>query len=354
MFEQYYDLDRKLFNIGKRIRPLFYLNPVNAESQKEAFLSGKIKKPSFEYMQIDPDDDPKNIEKELNSLTVPEGMLKEIYENKIKEMKLLNSLVKYRGNSKKITQTSIALFGEPDEHVSDEALNILEKEHAEDVKTFVGSEEIVKEIRMALARNNINDWAVELIEGTQVLVHSEMKRIFVGKATLRPEEFVKSVVVHDVSWHAMRASNGYNQRLKIFAQGFPDSFLSEEGGALFLESMAGTLSYGSLRTYAGRVVAVKCLLDGLGFLEVFNCLRSFDFSEEESWVITLRVFRGGGITRDYIYLKGLLAMKKFVKKKEDLNIFFIGKIGLNDVPFVQALIDGKIILPPFYLPEILK
>ena len=354
MLEEYYDVDRKIFNIGKRIRPLFYLNPINAEGQKEAFLSGKIKSPSFEYMQIDPDDNPDEIEKELNLLIVPEGMLKEIYENKITELKLLNSLVKLRGNPKKITHTAINVFGEPNKSVSDEALKILEKEYVGGQDNNVGSKEIVKEIRAALARNNINDWAVELIEGTQVLVHSEMKRMYVGKDALRPEAFVKSMVVHDVSWHAMRASNGYNQRLKIFAQGFPGSFLAEEGGALFLESMAGTLSYGSLRTYAGRVVAVKCFLDGLGFSEVFNYLRSFDFSENESWAISLRVFRGGGITRDYIYLKGLLEMKKFIKKKEDLNTFFIGKIGLNDVQFVQALIDSKIILPPFYLPDILK
>jgi len=101
MLEEYYDVDRKIFNIGKRIRPLFYLNPINAEGQKEAFLSGKIKSPSFEYMQIDPDDNPDEIEKELNLLIVPEGMLKEIYENKITELKLLNSLVKLRGNPKR-------------------------------------------------------------------------------------------------------------------------------------------------------------------------------------------------------------------------------------------------------------
>ena len=59
-----------------------------------------------------------------------------------------------------------------------------------------------------------------------------------------------------------------------------------------------------------RVIAVNSLEKGYDFTQTFKLLYShFNLSKETAFNITLRVYRGGGFTKDYLYLTGL---KKFI------------------------------------------
>ncbi len=62
-----------------------------------------------------------------------------------------------------------------------------------------------------------------------------------------------------------------------------------------------------MRTLAARVIAVDQMVRGASFANVFQQLvDEFGFEPRTAYTITLRVFRGGGLTKDALYLRGLV------------------------------------------------
>lgn len=352
--DAFQEVDEELFKIGKKLRPLFYSNPINEDIQKDLFLSGDVDNPAFEYLPIDPDEDPVKIKEELKKLSVPWGLMRSYYRQKIKRTELTNKLTLHRGNYKKRLEISKALYGKPSTDLIKKAKKILSEVVNIEEDAGVSVEEFVKKIRSALIRNNLNDWSVEIINKRSMMVQQELKKIFVGKDVPRSNEEIERLLVHEIGWHVTRAANGYKQRLKLFVTGFPNYYISEEGGALFLEKKLGILDPGTLRKYAARVLAVDALYKGKSFREVFNIVKAHGFSKDNSWGITLRVFRGGALGKDYIYLKGLYELEKNIKKKEDLELMYIGKVSYEDLRFVRKLIDKKLIGRPNTIPDFIK
>ncbi|MCF7865891.1 DUF1704 domain-containing protein [Candidatus Woesearchaeota archaeon] len=348
------DVDKEIFEIGKRLRPLFYSNPVNEETQKDLFLEGKIKEPEFEYLTFDRDESPELIKKMISKVKIPSGFLKDCYKKKLKSLSILNDMLKYRGNKKKRFSFSSELYGVPSDNLVKLAKQIVSEPVNLDGEDFIEIDYFVKELRSALVRLSLSEWSVELIDKKQMMVHQELKKIFVGKKANYTLKDVQRLVIHEIGWHVIRAANGFNQPLKLFVSGFPDYILTEEGGALFLEKKFGLLEDSMLRMYAGRVLAVHFYYKKYGFRKVFELLKGYGFGDESSWELTLRVFRGGGLGKDYLYLKGLLEFERVADLVDDFSIFYTGKIGIGDLELVKVLLDKKIIRQPFILPEFIK
>ncbi len=70
-----------------------------------------------------------------------------------------------------------------------------------------------------------------------------------------------------------------------------------------------------------------------------------------AFVTTLRVYRGGGLTKDIIYLRGLCDLLGYLRQGHELEPLFVGKIALEHLPFVQELRRRGIIRPPPLLPR---
>lgn len=80
------------------------------------------------------------------------------------------------------------------------------------------------------------------------------------------------------------------------------------------------------------------------FRDVFEFMRDFGLSEEKSFRMALRAKRGfcstaeqGAFTKDLIYLTGYRKVEKFAKEGGDLKRLFIGKISLEDLPFISQI-----------------
>ena len=68
----------------------------------------------------------------------------------------------------------------------------------------------------------------------------------------------------------------------------------------------------------------------------------------------LRLYRGGGLTKDAIYLRGLMAIMSYLRDGGDLEPLFIGKIAAEHLPVVHELTRRGIITPPKLTPGYLK
>jgi hypothetical protein len=51
----------------------------------------------------------------------------------------------------------------------------------------------------------------------------------------------------------------------------------------------------------------------------------------------MRIYRGGGLTKDAIYLRGLRAMLRYIQKGGDLGPLYAGKMAEKHIPLIQEL-----------------
>jgi hypothetical protein len=110
-----------------------------------------------------------------------------------------------------------------------------------------------------------------------------------------------------------------------------------------------------MRQLAGRVVAVRYLTDGASFVETFHALHGdFGFTQRTAYNIAMRVYRGGGLTKDAIYLRGLQAILRYVQKGGDLNPLLVGKIAVEHIPIIKELQYRKVLKPISIVPRYLR
>jgi hypothetical protein len=99
---------------------------------------------------------------------------------------------------------------------------------------------------------------------------------------------------------------------------------------------------------AGRVIGVDALVRGADFVEAFRCLvDEHGFPEHTAFIVTVRIYRGGGFTKDAQYLRGLRELLAYLRRQETLEPLFVGKLGVAHISAVQELVlRGVLELPP--------
>src|SRR5690606_34468670 len=160
----------------------------------------------------------------------------------------------------------------------------------------------------------------------------------------------------EIGTHVVTYYNGKAQPLKLFYIGVPGYEELQEGLAVFSEYLTGGLTPNRLRTIAARVIAVDQMVSGSSFIDTFYLLvDKYQFSNKAAFIIAMRVYRGGGLTKDAVYLKGLLNIIDYLKKGKSLEPLLIGKIRQSYIPVVQELIHRQILtaipIKPRYLDE---
>jgi uncharacterized protein (TIGR02421 family) len=163
-----------------------------------------------------------------------------------------------------------------------------------------------------------------------------------------PRHRLQPLLHHEVGTHVVTYSNGLAQPFKIFASGLAGYDALQEGLAVLSEYLCGGLTRARARVLAGRVVAVHALVCGSDFVETYRCLvREYGFPERTAFIVTVRVYRGGGLTKDAQYLRGLRDLLAYLRREGTLEPLFVGKLGLPHIPAVQELVlRGVLQLPP--------
>ena len=104
------------------------------------------------------------------------------------------------------------------------------------------------------------------------------------------------------------------------------------------------------------MIAVKSLIEDKNFRTTFLILKeTYNVSDEQAYTITARVYRGGGYTKDYLYLKGFSLILNAYEHEKDFNNLLTGKTSLEFLPLITRLIDkGLINAPHFITPAFRK
>ncbi|OWK21826.1 hypothetical protein AJ88_12110 [Mesorhizobium amorphae CCBAU 01583] len=112
----------------------------------------------------------------------------------------------------------------------------------------------------------------------------------------------------------------------------------QEGLAVLAEYLVGGMTAARLRLIAARVIACQAMLEGATFEETFRVLhQDFGLDERSAFNVVLRVFRGGGLAKDAIYLRGVVQVLDHLKNGGSLTPFWIGKISAAHFGAIQEL-----------------
>lgn len=168
--------------------------------------------------------------------------------------------------------------------------------------------------------------------------------------------------VHEGWVHLGTTLNGLAQPYCTFlSKGPPSSTITQEGLAVLTEIITLRSSPSRLSKLVRRVRAVTLAEDGADFVEVFRYLCDHGMSEEDSYVIASRVFRGSTpdgmpFTKDISYIKGFILTYNFLRlavakgRLDRLPLLFMGKILLEDIKILGDLQKEGILIPPPFIP----
>jgi uncharacterized protein (TIGR02421 family) len=176
--------------------------------------------------------------------------------------------------------------------------------------------------------------------------------ILIGSQLKIPTTRIEALIQHEVGTHVLTYINGMAQPLRQLYVGLAGYEELQEGLAVLAEYLVGGLTQPRMRLLAARVVAARNMINGATFIDVFRELNKVHgFELHTAFTITMRTFRSGGLTKDAVYLRGLVQLLKYIKKGGDLEPLFVGKISASHIPIVKELQWRKVLKTAPLLPR---
>jgi uncharacterized protein (TIGR02421 family) len=329
-------IDNSLHRLVQRIELLNYINPINIEQEKRNFFASKYNvNPNFKYRKID--FDPHKLQQQLFSQdieTIEDEATRSFYREVIYDYSGLIQCIETIGQGKKFYFNALKSFGTPTEKDVENARFILhfedDKYDSEMFPVFTATE--AANYFMEFTKRY--DFNFDIKYSTKIsaaaMVQNNTKTLVLKKNHRYSPNQLKVLAYHEIGVHLVTTFNGLNQPLKIFYNGFPNNVETQEGLAVFSEYMSGCLTLYRLKELSYRVMAADSLLKGFTFCDTFDMLHNqYKLNREESYNISLRAHRGGGFTKDYMYLTGLKKVYERYKQNEDLSPLLAGKVSLE-------------------------
>jgi len=359
------EIDRELAAYSKLFDFLMLVTPVNVQEAWEDFKhTGYSKDPLFHYRPMPVD--PEIIKRKIYNLPVEDitdPTIAFLFRDKRKETDRMLNMMQERGKHD-FMLSSLQVFGPVSEQLLDTAKALLvaididrTREPAIESKRLNAAE------FAALARKELK-WlrTQDKNISTNIRIADDVEGVLVSKGVLNinsgfgvSRKRALSLLQHEVGTHVVTYYNGKAQPLELFSIGVPGYEELQEGLAVLAEYLTGGLTGSRMRTLAARVVATHEMVSGKSFVETFNLLTDkYAFVPHSAFNICMRVYRGGGLTKDAVYLKGFLNIINYIKKGKDLKHLLVGKIREDYLPVVQELIHRNILLEAPITPRFLS
>ena len=347
------NLDESLHALVSNIDILDAVSPLNYRDEKKAFFEGHYSKsPGFIYKKSSID--AFGLKRSLFNLpleTVNDEDLRQIY------LDIVDSYIDKIDQFKSIgtgdfLYDSLRYYGEPsakDIRNAHFVLHLPETSSAEDLEQTLGASDI-ETILSGFADQRGYDYVLKkddamianaLVSGTTIKINTSAK---VSQAE------AMALAHHEVGVHLVTTLNGRAQPLRFLSIGCPLNTMTQEGMAILAEYLAGCLTIKRLKVLALRVLAVESMLKEKNFRTTFLLLKEqYQASDEQAFTITARVFRGGGFTKDLLYLQGFHQMLNAYESEPNFNHLLAGKTSIDYLPKITKLIDKGLLLAPKYI-----
>jgi len=352
--------DARISAISEKMDFISRVTPVNTNEEWQKFQKKKFNySPNFSYRLISLD--PEIEKRKLFNIpmeNIEHPTLAFLLRSKRMEVEKQLIMLEERG-TKEFLHTSLSIFGELDEDLKKTAINLLNNElpneqpetdlvnaveftRAADAELEIYRRKFPRLILTVKIKDNVNGL---IVSGPELLVS---KHLSISRARMN------ALIQHEIGTHILTYCNGREQPLGLMYAGFAGYEQTQEGIAVLSEYLVGGLDFNRLKLLAARVMAVDALISGADFIETFNILhRNYGFQSHTAFTVSMRVHRGGGYTKDAIYLKGLIELLEFIKKGGNIFTLYSGKFALEHMPLIEELTHLRIIKKPV-LPAYLE
>lgn len=348
-------VDEGLARIGESFEFLLQITPVNAEEAWMDFEeSGFGKDPVFRYRPLPVD--PELLKRRLFDLPIEEvddPSLSWIFREKQEELDRKITMLRDR-DTRQFFFGSMQLYGEVRSDLLQQAVAILDRLPRAD-EDVVSPENLEAEAFAEVAAGELRHYRQACDEFPEtVQIRRDMPpglmvasgHLLIGHQTKVPASRIEALLHHEIGTHMLTYYNGRVQPLRILYNGLAGYESLQEGIAVLTEYLAGGLTIPRLRVLAARVVAAQSLIDGASFTELFGLLRAtYEFERHEAFSIALRTFRGGGMIKDVIYLRGLYELIRYLQDGGDFEALLAGKLSLHHLPVLHELRYREILRP---------
>jgi uncharacterized protein (TIGR02421 family) len=359
--EEVLDIDRQLAEIDRSFDLLLQATPVNAESSWREFRRSRFEKqPVFYYRPLAID--PTLLKRRLYLIPVEridDPTLSYLFRQKQDE---LDRQITLLGDvdSPRFLQESLQVYGGVSDWLLQHANEVLDRvptRARERLKgTPLDATDFAKRAQQELGyyQQLCDDFSATvavrddmysgmMVSGNQLLIG--------GRTRVAPKR-VDALLQHEIGTHLVTRYNGNHQPFQQLAVGLAGYDGFQEGLAVLAEYLVGGLSRFRLRVLAARVVAAHALVSGASFVDTFRVLnRNLQFSQRSAYTIAMRIYRGGGLTKDAVYLRGLLQILRYLREGGELEPLFIGKVASAHLPLILELSAREIIKPPVLRPR---
>jgi uncharacterized protein (TIGR02421 family) len=359
-----WNVDRHLAQVADSFEFLRLVTPCNVEDVWLEFQKSGFRQASgFRYhpLRIDPAASKRTLY-DTPIEDVEDVTLARLYRERQEEIDRQITMLRDRGR-RNFFYGSLQLYGGVDDELREQALVLLDR-LPPDETTRPATDVVSAPDLVDLARREISIYQVKLPSFT---AEAEMRddivagvmvsknRLLVWQGLRIPRRRVDALLQHEVGTHLLTYFNGRAQRLRLLYVGLAGYEAFQEGLAVVAEYLVGALDRCRLRTLAGRVLACRTLVEGASLEETFDDLtRRHGFAARPAFTMAARVHRGGGLTKDAIYLRGLREALYQLSTCEDPRVLFAGKIAAWHVPIIEELRRRGVLEPIPLLPRYLE
>jgi uncharacterized protein (TIGR02421 family) len=350
-------VDHELADLADSFRFLLDLTPVDLVGARDAFeATGCL--PDLEYRPLE--DDLAVASKRLSAIDVDhvaDPTVASLLLAKHREVRLQLEMLHARG-SDEFLPLSIELYGSVSPSLLAIAQALLDDIPAPGPEDgpWLDADAVVKAAQAELDRYRAFapdlEAHVEVREGSTGVMVSNGD-VLVAPTSRVAVERIEALLHHEVGTHVVTHVNGAHQPLHVLASGLAGHDETQEGLAVLAEALVGGLTAGRIRQLAARVVAVHEMVEGTGFEDVHAMLVERGIPSHQAFSVTVRVFRSGGLTKDAVYLRGLVGLIEHLVADSDVEVLLLGKMPLTAVPLVRDLHERGVLRDPLLRPRYL-
>ena len=354
-------VDRQLADVSSQFKFLLQVTPVNAERSWHGFSESNFtQEPRFLYRPLETD--PLLLKRRLWKIPTDQiedptltHLLRQTQDELDRQITMLADI-----GTRRFLPGSLQVYGGVEPSLLELAQTILKTSTDSDDEAY---ETVSASTFVRRASREIQFYRKQMKEFTaQAILRDDMYsgllstggNLLIGRETSIAEHRVEALLHHEIGTHLVTYFNGQFQPLRLLKVGLAGYDALQEGLAVLAEYLVGGLSRRRMRTLAARVVATERLTAGAAFSETFRILvDQHQFEPHVAYTIVLRVYRAGGLTKDAVYLRGLVEILDYIARGGQLELLLVGKLAADHIPIVRELLLRGVLRPPPLRPRYL-
>ena len=363
-----YEVDRKLHGLANSFDTLLQVTPTNVAKAWQRFKERQFEEePEFVYRPSPVN--PLFLRQELYRIPiedVDEEILLKLF---IEVREDINLRLEMRShlNSSSFRQLSSKLYGTVDSKLGDTARHICDRISLDmvDGSATLNDEllldaaaiQVMAESEIAKLQTRLSVESRSQFNAT-VLIQASIEGVVVCDDTMYisarlrlSKARAKALIQYEIGSLVLNFVNGSAQPLKILSTGLPGFEELQEGLGFIAEHFATGINHRHLMKVAARAIAVEAMQNNASFVETFRTVKAVaQVPDRLAFQICMRAHRGGGFSKDVIYLRGLIKTVEYLQAGGSFEDLFIGKVGFRYLSALRNLIESRVLARPLLMP----